>query len=230
MNASHTTGICRSRLPFPRTDIENRSRSMSLKLTATTSLTRIPVAKSNSTSAVSLVTRRIALGVVLDCMRVERSSDFTVAREIVRGRLKPTLTWLRSPANGLSAAFPSRSRLLNMDLIVANRLRTVRGFAVVMLPSQRRTRSRPIALIGTSVSPFDTKVLKCLRSCSYALRVRGLSFRWSRQCVRNHSEADLRDCIFLNFNLGVLGNAMDKASFVCDVNIRLNIEKRSFRL
>jgi site-specific DNA recombinase len=67
--------------------------------------------------------------------RAERSKVLTVARPTVRGTLLPILTSLRNPANGFSAIHPCRSRLMNNDFNVANLRRTVRGFAVFMLPS-----------------------------------------------------------------------------------------------
>src|SRR5580692_9547364 len=135
--ASHTIGICRSRLPLPRTEMTRRSISTCPMFVATTSLTRIPVENKTSRSADSWVTRIFVIGFVLACLRGERSNDLTVDRAMVRGRLFPTFTSLRNPLNGLLTKFPQRSQLANMDLSVANLRRTVRGFASSMLPSQR---------------------------------------------------------------------------------------------
>ena len=145
LKASHTIGISRSRLPLPRTEIESLCVSMWPIFVETASLTRMPVAKSNSTMAMSRVFRRIAFGFIAICCRVELSRDLTAERAIVRGRLNPTLTSFRNPAIGFDVILSYRSKLANIDFTTANRRRTVRGFALVILPSQRRTMSRFIA-------------------------------------------------------------------------------------
>src|SRR5580698_1755848 len=132
----------------------------------------------------------VALGVVVSCTRVERRRALTVPRAIVLGKLLPTLISLRRPANGFIKLPPCRSRLANIDFKVANRRRTVRGFAPFMPANQFWTKPRSIDDTETSSEDGDMKVRKCSRSCLYALSVCVLSFRWSAQCARNQLIAE----------------------------------------
>jgi hypothetical protein len=162
--ASQTIGISRSRLPIPRTEIVKRSISMSAMFAATTSLTLIPVENISSTSAVSLIVRTLAAMLDPFWTRTAFSKDLTVDRPTVRGKLSPTFTSLRIPASGFSGSIEFRSRFANIDFTVASLRRIVRGWAAVMLQSQRWTNFRSIALIVPLFPDAVAKAPRCARS------------------------------------------------------------------
>ncbi len=154
----------------------------------------MPDANINSTSAVSCFLREMVEFRAALCRRTERSRDFTVDRPTVRGKDIPTLISLLIPARGLTSEFTCRSYAANIDFTVANLRRTVRGRTASMLPSHRLTRSRLTEDIGVSLEIPFAKVRIWSRSCRYALRVCGLSFRWSLQWDKNHSIKELSVC------------------------------------
>lgn len=149
-----------------------------------------PGGEQSSTKAVSRIPRMVVAGLTLGDPRVERSSDLIVVRANVRGRLMPIFTSHRNPVSGLADKMPCRSRQADMDFNVASLRRTVRGLASPMHPSQRWTRSRLMTSMGTVPPSRDAKARKHARSYRYALRVCGLSLRWSAQCAMNHSIAE----------------------------------------